>query len=87
VAQQLGQRRKFIKMDVSWRSGAEERDRELGLVCKVHVLLKLGCGFALPDLALAGEGRRGSSKKYSSRSSIGHLTLPLQKNRTRWYCS
>jgi hypothetical protein len=87
VARLLGQRSKFRNMDVSCRSRAKVRNRELGLVSRVHMLMKLECGFAFLDLALAGEGRRGCSKKYFSKSSIGHFTLPLKKNRTRWYCS
>jgi hypothetical protein len=71
-------------MDVSWRFRAEERDRELGLVGRVHVLPKLGCGFALLDLALAGEvngdGVINGGSLMMSRNKVKYLVIEKESS-------
>jgi hypothetical protein len=42
-------------MAMSCRSRAKERDRELGLISRVHMRLQMGCEFALHDQVLAVE--------------------------------
>jgi hypothetical protein len=46
VARLLGQRSKFRKVDVSWRSKAKERGRELGL-CLGEAKAEWGSGTVL----------------------------------------